>query len=49
MNIWLTLVGCPLRIRGKQHFKKGEVYVVVYNHNTLLDVPLSCPLCSRAQ
>ncbi|MFN8244958.1 MAG: lysophospholipid acyltransferase family protein [Ferruginibacter sp.] len=43
MNIWLTLVGCPLRIRGKQHFKKGEVYVVVYNHNTLLDVPLSCP------
>ena len=25
MNIWLTLVGCPLRIRGKQHFKKGEV------------------------
>ena len=25
MNIWLTLVGCPLRIRGKQHFKRGSV------------------------
>lgn len=43
MNMWLPLVGCPLSIRGKENFKKGKVYVVVYNHNTLLDVPLSCP------
>ena len=43
MRVWLTLVGCPLRVRGLEHFSKGEQYVVVYNHNSLLDVPLSCP------
>lgn len=43
MNVWLTLIGCPLKVKGKAHFKKGEIYVVVFNHNALLDVPLSCP------
>lgn len=43
MRVWLTLIGCPLSVKGKEHFRKGERYVVVYNHNTLLDVPLSCP------
>ena len=43
MNIWLFLVGCPVTIRGREHFKKGETYVVVFNHNALLDVPLSAP------
>lgn len=43
MNIWLLLIGCPARIRGREHFKKGENYVVVFNHNALLDVPLSAP------
>lgn len=43
MNIWLWLIGCPVTINGKQHFKKGENYVVVFNHNALLDVPLSAP------
>ena len=43
MQVWLRLIGCPLTITGKEHFKKGETYVVVYNHNALLDVPLSAP------
>jgi len=43
MNIWLPLIGCPAVIRGRNHFKKGENYVVVFNHNALLDVPLSAP------
>ena len=43
MEIWLRLIGCPVTINGKEHFKKGENYVVVYNHNALLDVPLSAP------
>lgn len=43
MNIWLPLAGCPLTIRGKAHFKKDENYVVVFNHNALMDVPLSAP------
>lgn len=43
MNVWLTLIGCPVKISGREHFKPGENYVVVYNHNALLDVPLSAP------
>jgi 1-acyl-sn-glycerol-3-phosphate acyltransferase len=43
MNVWLMLIGCPVAIRGREHFKKGETYVVVFNHNALLDVPLSAP------
>jgi len=43
MNIWLPLIGCPVKVKGREHFKKGENYVVVFNHNALLDVPLSAP------
>jgi 1-acyl-sn-glycerol-3-phosphate acyltransferase len=43
MNIWLWLVGCPVKITGNQNFKNDCNYVVVFNHNTLLDVPLSAP------
>jgi len=43
MQCWLSLIGCPLTITGKEHFKHGINYVVVYNHNALLDVPLSAP------
>ena len=43
MNVWLTLVGCPIRIKGKENFLKGKTYIVTCNHNSLMDVPLSCP------
>jgi len=43
MNIWLRLIGCPLNVKGKENFKPNENYIVVFNHNTLLDVPLSAP------
>ena len=43
MNVWLFLIGCPVRVTGKENFIKGQVYVVTFNHNALLDVPLSCP------
>jgi 1-acyl-sn-glycerol-3-phosphate acyltransferase len=43
MNVWLRLVGCPLTVKGKEHFKKGEAYIVTCNHNSLMDIPLSCP------
>jgi 1-acyl-sn-glycerol-3-phosphate acyltransferase len=43
MEVWLRLIGCPVVINGKEHFKDGENYVVVFNHNALLDVPLSAP------
>lgn len=48
MRIWLFLVGCRVVIHGRHHFKKGENYVVTFNHNTFMDVPLSCPFVPGA-
>lgn len=43
MSFFLTLIGCPVRVKGKSNFKKGQAYVVTCNHNSLMDVPLSTP------
>ncbi len=43
IRIWLPLIGCPLRVKGKENFIEGESYIVLFNHNALLDVPLSAP------
>lgn len=43
MNVWLALIGCPVTVKGKENLKAGKNYVIVYNHNALLDVPLSAP------
>mgnify|MGYP001545047910 FL=1 len=43
MGIFLSLVGCPLKIRGRENFQKGQTYIVVSNHNALIDVPVSSP------
>lgn len=48
MRVWLPLVGCPLKVRGEEYFKKGETYIVTCNHNSLMDVPLSCPFIPGA-
>jgi 1-acyl-sn-glycerol-3-phosphate acyltransferase len=43
MAVFLTGVGCPLRVKGKEKFKKGATYIVVCNHNSLIDVPVTSP------
>lgn len=43
MNVFLPLAGCPLRVRGREKFAAGQSYVVVCNHNALVDVPVSYP------
>ena len=43
MTLFFVLTGVRRLIRGKSHFKKGEAYVVVCNHNSFMDVPLSSP------
>ncbi len=43
MSVWLWLVGCPVKIAGRKNFAAGQTYIVVFNHNSFLDVPLSCP------
>jgi 1-acyl-sn-glycerol-3-phosphate acyltransferase len=48
MKVWLPLIGCRLTINGKHHFKKNQNYIVVFNHNTFLDIPLSSPFLPGA-
>lgn len=43
MSVYMPLIFCPVSRKGKEHFKKGERYVVVINHNSLLDIPISTP------
>jgi 1-acyl-sn-glycerol-3-phosphate acyltransferase len=43
MRVWLTLIGCRLIIKGKEKFASAPVFIVTFNHRSLLDVPLSAP------
>jgi 1-acyl-sn-glycerol-3-phosphate acyltransferase len=43
MGVYMPLIFCPVIRKGKKHFKKGENYVVVINHNSLADIPISSP------
>ena len=43
MNVFLALIGSPLKVVGKSNFQKGKNYVVVSNHNSLMDVPVTTP------
>lgn len=43
MGVYMPLVFCPVVRKGKKNFKKGEQYVVVINHNSLADIPVSSP------
>ncbi len=43
MNVWLFMIGCPVKVLGKENFKNNKTYIVLFNHNALLDVPLSAP------
>lgn len=46
-RVWMTFFfifsGVRRKITGRQHFKKGKNYVVVCNHNSFMDIPLSSP------
>jgi len=43
MAIFMPLIGCPVSIRGRNNFAKGENYIVLCNHNAFIDVPVSSP------
>ena len=43
MSVFLFFIGCSLRVKGKEHFKKGENYIVICNHNSMMDVPITTP------
>ena len=41
MNLFLPLVGIFLRIKGKENFKSGMNYIVVCNHHSFIDAPIT--------
>ncbi|ULQ58425.1 1-acyl-sn-glycerol-3-phosphate acyltransferase [Flavihumibacter rivuli] len=43
MAVYLRMIGCPLKVNGKEHFAPGQNYIVICNHNALMDVPVSSP------
>lgn len=43
MSVFMPLVFCPVSRKGKKYFSKGENYVVICNHNSLVDIPVSSP------
>lgn len=43
MGIYMPLIFCPVKHKGRSNFRKGQNYVVTLNHNTLADVPVSSP------
>ena len=48
MFVWLRMVGCPLKVTGKEYFAKDTAYIVPCNHNSMLDIPISCPFIPGA-
>ena len=48
MGTFLTLSGCTFKVTGKEVFDGLENAVVVCNHNSLIDIPVSTPFLARA-
>jgi 1-acyl-sn-glycerol-3-phosphate acyltransferase len=43
IKTYLFLVASPLSIKGRENFTPGEVFIVLCNHNSFMDVPITTP------
>lgn len=41
MLLYLPLIGVKVRLRGKNHFQKNKPYIIICNHRSMMDIPLS--------
>jgi 1-acyl-sn-glycerol-3-phosphate acyltransferase len=48
MLIFFFFTGLRLRVKGSENFSPGQNYIVIYNHNSLIDVPVSVPFMPGA-
>lgn len=48
MSMFLILSGCTFKVTGKEVFEGMENAIVVCNHNSLIDIPVSFPFLPRA-
>lgn len=43
MQVFFFFTGCRLKVTGAEHFAPGENYIVICNHNSFFDVPVTTP------
>ncbi len=48
MGLFLILSGCTFKVTGKHYFDGLDPAIVICNHNSLIDVPVSTPFLPRA-
>lgn len=48
MRVFFLFSGCRLIVKGKKNFEPGRNYIVLCNHNSLMDVPLTTPFIPGA-
>ncbi len=48
MITFLYAIGCPIRINGKNIFSPNENYVIVCNHSSFMDIPVTTPFMPQA-
>ncbi|HMG68692.1 MAG TPA: 1-acyl-sn-glycerol-3-phosphate acyltransferase [Chitinophagaceae bacterium] len=48
MSFFFFMSGIRLKVRGQENFKKGENYIITFNHNSMMDVPVSTPFTPGA-
>jgi 1-acyl-sn-glycerol-3-phosphate acyltransferase len=48
MFIYLHAIGCSLKVKGAENFKGVPNCIIVCNHNSLMDVPVTTPFMPRA-
>lgn len=47
MLFYLALIRCPLKVTGAAYFEKNKNYVVVCNHSSMMDIPITTPFMPR--
>lgn len=48
MAFFLFCIGCPVKISGRKYFNEHPAYIIICNHNSLLDIPVTTPFMPRA-
>ena len=41
MKCFFIIIGLRIKVKGQENFKKGTSYIVLCNHNSFMDVPVS--------
>jgi 1-acyl-sn-glycerol-3-phosphate acyltransferase len=48
MRLYLLIIGCPIKTIGRENYQLSVNYIVLCNHNSLMDVPVSTPFLPKA-